>query len=143
MVERLEIARVDGAVVVDVQIGGRPGVVRTLAWLGRGDSGVELRLEALDFGLIPGSPGLGQLLLQVSDAVLEGRAEVGLHGADTGAVAEPLGELDPDIRRQMLVPIDRRSAEEQLFRYQPSPSEICRLRQEQQVPHLCRGRTLV
>ena len=63
LIERLEVPPVDHAVVVDVEIGGRPGVVRARARLGVRDRGRQFRLEARDLGVIAGSLGGGEPIL--------------------------------------------------------------------------------
>jgi hypothetical protein len=56
LVEGLKVTLVDHAIVVDVQVGGRPGVVRSLAGLGVLDRFRELFFEAIDLGLISTMP---------------------------------------------------------------------------------------
>ncbi len=102
LLQGFQVAPVDAAVVNDVEISGRPVVVRPITGLGGLDRRIELTFQALDFGGELGivwirfslGTGVGKLILQIDDAVLIGGAEIGLQRADAGAITQLLGQLD-------------------------------------------------
>jgi hypothetical protein len=67
LIQSVKVALVDHTIVVDIEIGGCPGVVRPPAGLGVLNGFRELSFEALDFSRVPGCPCLGQLRLQVGE----------------------------------------------------------------------------